>query len=67
MPWDYRILLNGHVDQLLYERGIIDTGRPFPEVRAGSLIDARTRAADQDPEFSHRIREGITVPKRFDE
>ena len=67
MPWDYRILLNGYVDQLLYEHGIIDTSRPFPEVRVGSLIDARARAADQDPEFSRRIRDGITVPKRFDE
>ena len=66
-PWDYRILLNGYVDEMLYERGVIDTSRPFPEVRAGSLIDARARAADQDPAFSRRIREGITVPRRFDE
>jgi len=66
-PWDYRILLNGYVDEMLYERGVIDTSRPFPEVRAGSLIDARAQAADQDPAFSRRIREGITVPRRFDE
>jgi len=66
-PWDYRILLNGYVDEMLYERGVIDTSRPFPEVRAGSLIDAPAQAADQDPAFSRRIREGITVPRRFDE
>jgi len=36
-------------------------------VRAASLIDARAQAADQDPAFSRRIREGITVPRRFDE
>jgi len=66
-PWDYRILLNGYVDELLYERGVIDTSHPFPEVRAASLIDARAQAADQDPAFSQRIRGGITVPRRFDE
>jgi len=36
-------------------------------VRAASLIDARAQAADQDPDFSRRIREGIPVPRRFDE
>jgi hypothetical protein len=66
-PWDYRILLNGYMDEALYERGVIDTSRPFPEVRAGSLIDARARAADQDPAFSRRIRDGISVPRRVDE
>ena len=67
MPWDYRILMNGYVDELLYERGIIDTSRPFAEVKASSLIDARARAADHDPAFSRRIRDGIVVPPRLDE
>ncbi len=59
-PWDYRVLLNGYADEMLYERGMIGTSRPFPEVRARSLIDARARAADRDPAFSRRIREGTT-------
>ena len=67
IPWDYRILMNGSLDQMLYEHGVIDTSRPFAEVRASSLIDARAQAADQDPTFSVRIREGIVVPPRFDE
>src|SRR5262249_5407940 len=66
-PWDWRILLNGYADEMLYERGTIDTSRPFATVKAQSLIDERARAADQDPEFSRRIREGITVPRRLDE
>jgi hypothetical protein len=66
-PFDWRILANGHLDELLYERGVIDTSRPFAEVNAESLIDARAKAADQDADFSHRIREGIDVPPRFDE
>jgi len=67
VPWDYRILMNGYMDEMLYERGIIDTSRPFAEVKATSLIDARARAADKDPAFSRRIREGIVVPPRLDE
>jgi uncharacterized protein DUF4105 len=49
-PWDYR--MNGYMDEMLYERGTIDTSRPFAKVRATSLIDARARAADHDPAFS---------------
>jgi hypothetical protein len=67
MPFDWRLLVNGHLDEMLYERHIIDTSRPFAEVKAGSLIDDRAKAADQDPDFSRKIREGLVVPKRFDE
>ncbi len=66
-PFDWRLLANGHLDELLYERGIIDTSRPFAEVKAQSLIDARAKAVDQDADFSRRIREGIVVPPRFDQ
>jgi hypothetical protein len=65
-PFDWRVLANGYLDEFLYERGIIDTSRPFAEVKAQSLIDARAKAADQDAEFSRRIREGIVVPPPFD-
>jgi hypothetical protein len=67
MPFDWRILANGYLNELLYERGVIDTGRSSAEVKAASLIDARAKAADQDPDFSRRIREGIVVPLRFGE
>ena len=67
LPFDWRLLANGHLDEMFYEKGIIDTSRPFAEVKAASLIDERAKAADQDPQFSRRIREGIVVPKRFDE
>jgi hypothetical protein len=67
MPLDYRILMNGYIDEMLYEHGAVDTSRPFAEMKAASLIDARAKAADQDPAFSSRIRDGIVVPRRFDE
>jgi hypothetical protein len=62
IPWDWRLFANGHLDELLYERGTIDTSRPFAEVRAASVVDARALASDQDPSFSARIREGMVRP-----
>ncbi len=55
-PWDWRILAPGTIDEMLYERGRLDTSRPFAELRAASGITARARAADAGPDFSRRIR-----------
>ena len=58
--WDWRILLNGKGDELMYERHFIVTGGlPFAELKARSLIDARALAADDSPNFSQLIREGL--------
>jgi len=46
-PWDWRILANGYGDELLYERGAIDTSLPFTELKRRSLINARAVAADR--------------------
>jgi hypothetical protein len=60
VPWDWRILLNGKGDELLYERHVIVTGGlPFAELKARSLIDARARAANDSPDFSKLIRVGL--------
>ena len=60
LPWDWRILLNGKGDELLYERHrIVTGGLPFPELKARSLIDARARAANDAPDFSNLIREDL--------
>jgi Domain of unknown function (DUF4105) len=60
VPWDWRILLNGKGDELLYERHVIVTsGLPFAELKTRSLIDARARAANDSPDFSKLIREGL--------
>ena len=59
-PWDWRILANGKSDELLYERKVIATADlPFSELKERSHINERARAADQDPDFSRRIREGV--------
>jgi hypothetical protein len=60
MPWDWRILINGKGDAMLYEHHLIATGGlPFNELKQRSLINDHARAADQDPEFSRRIRQGV--------
>ncbi len=58
-PWDWRVLVNGKLDELMYERGTIDTSRPLPEIRAASAISARAREAGDAPDFSERIRQGL--------
>ena len=56
---DWRLLANGHLDQLLYERGQINTDLPFPDLRARSDITERAKAAGDSPDFSARIRQGL--------
>jgi hypothetical protein len=60
IPWDWRILVNGKADELLYERHVMATGGlSFAELKQRSRINERAHAADQDPNFSRRIREGV--------
>jgi hypothetical protein len=57
--FDWRILFNGRVDELAYERKTLDQTLPFAELKARSLINGRAKAADKDPQFSRRIREQL--------
>ena len=59
VPWSWKLLLTGYVDEMLYQRGRVRGSLPFPRLQEASLIDERAKAADQDPEFSRRIREGL--------
>ena len=59
MKWDWRLLVNGKGDELMYERHAIETaGLHFAELKKRSLIDPAAEAANDDPDFSARIREG---------
>lgn len=58
LPWDWRILVNGKADSLLYERGYIETGGlPFAVLREKALINPAAKAADTSPDFSFLIRQ----------
>ncbi len=56
---DWRLLVNGRLDELLYERGEIDTSMSLAKLRARSDITKRAIAADNSPDFSSRIRQGL--------
>lgn len=57
--WSWKFILNGYIDGLVYERGALDRSLPFEELKRRSLVNDRAKAADRDPDFSRRIREGL--------
>lgn len=58
IPFDWRLLVNGKGDEMLYERKMIATDDlPFPDLRARALINTAAQAADQSPDFSKLIRQ----------
>jgi uncharacterized protein DUF4105 len=58
--WDWRILFNGKIDEMLYQdHAIAAGGLSFSELKQRSLINERARAADNSPDFSQLIREGL--------
>ena len=56
LPLDWRLLLNGHLPELLYERGAVDTSVPVDVLRERSRIRERALAAGDALDFSARIR-----------
>jgi hypothetical protein len=58
-PWDWRNVLIGSADKMLYDLGDLTTGgRSFAELKRGALINPVAQSAGDSPEFSRRIREG---------
>lgn len=58
-PFNWKILVNGYIDELGYDRGTIDTRLPFAELRQKSDITNKARAAGNNPDFSRQIRNGL--------
>jgi hypothetical protein len=58
-PFDWKILVNGYIDELGYDRGTIDTSLPFDELKQRSEITRKIQAAIDAPDFSERIREEL--------
>jgi Domain of unknown function (DUF4105) len=56
--WDWRVLLNGYADEMLYERGVFAGGLQFPELKARARINEAARDANDAADFSQRIRAG---------
>jgi hypothetical protein len=57
LPLDYRLLINGQGDEMLYERGILQTdGLDFAELKQRARINAAAQEAYRTDEFSDKIR-----------
>ena len=61
-PMSWKVLLSGYVPDYLYELGRLDTTMSFAKLERLSLVNERAHAADRDPAFSQRIREGLPMP-----
>jgi hypothetical protein len=60
IPWDWRLLLNGKADELMFERHtIVTAGLSFLELKARSRINAGAQGADALSNFSELIRVGM--------
>jgi hypothetical protein len=60
LPLDWRILVNGKGDEMMFERGMFETrGLPFPELKQKSHANSAIKAAGGTPDFSTRIRAQI--------
>ena len=55
---DWRILINGRGDEMLYKGGNFEGGLPFPELKESAHINAAARQAGTSLEFSRLIRLG---------
>jgi hypothetical protein len=58
MPWDWRMLVNGFMDQMLYEKHLLAGNLPFAELKQRALINERALGAGDAPDFSEKIRAG---------
>jgi hypothetical protein len=62
LPFDPRVILSGYLPDYAYALGATDTSMSFTKLRELSRIHDRAVQADDDPDFSTRIREGIPRP-----
>jgi hypothetical protein len=59
VPHDWRWLANGYLDELLYEKGIVNRDLPFAEFKKLSYINPKANALALDNYFSSAIRVGL--------
>ena len=57
--FDWRLIVNGYLDEMIYERGFVVNTLPFVELKQQSSINPTAQAMAQDKDFSARIRQGI--------
>lgn len=56
---DWRLIVNGYLDKMIYERGALSQNLSFAVLKELSYINKKARQADQAADFSQRIRDGL--------
>jgi hypothetical protein len=64
IPWDWRLLLTGHIPEFLYARGSSDTRLPFEELSRRAQINNEADHAANGALFSQAIRQEVPDPLR---
>jgi hypothetical protein len=65
LPLDWRILVNGKGDEMMFERGVLDNrGLPFPRLKQLAHANTAIKAAEGAIDFSSRIREDLYQTNR---
>ncbi len=62
LPWSWKLIASGHLDELLYENGFLHRTLPFPELRERAIVNTLAERAGQDPAFSTLIRANQPPP-----
>ena len=57
--FDWRMIVNGYIDEMLYERKRLDQSLPFSELKKRSYINERAKAVKDNEDFSRQIRVGL--------
>ena len=57
-PWSWQILASGYIPEYAYKLGAVDTALPYEELKRRSLVNEAAHEADEDADFSRRIRVG---------
>jgi hypothetical protein len=62
VPLSWKLIVNGRLPELLYERGALDRSLPLPELQTASRINERARATADGEDFAAAIRAGLPMP-----
>jgi hypothetical protein len=58
LPWSWKLIASGHLDELLYDQGIVRRDLPFEALRQAAVVNAKA-LADSPMSFSNKIRDGL--------
>jgi hypothetical protein len=63
IPFDWRLIVNGYLPDLVYDRGALDTRVSMEELRQSGKILLRAQAVGLSDGFAKAIRAGVPTPQ----